>query len=482
MKFLKNKTWLTAILTIIFILFLLISFRFIKNGKYETFEVKSNDFTQTVTVSGKVVPTQEINLGFEISGEISNVFVKIGDVVKKGQILASLNQAELSSEINESTSLLQSEFAKLVELAGTSESKEAESQLKNKKIEMLNTLNKAQITADNIIRNQVDTFFENPTKNFPEFSISLRNYFLRQNINDKRVEMEKTLAEWSTYNNELNFDNISVLDAEYNIRALKKVEEILSLISTGTTDFNPTSEINQAQIDSYIATISQAISTVSNLILEVNQITEATRKTEAEIPIQEAKVRNAQATVSKFNSRSEKYVIRAPFDGIVTAKEIEIGGISEIGKTAISMIENSDYEVEIFIPEMRISGINVGDEANVKLDAFGKDTIFKAVLSHIDPRETEKDGITTYRGLINFVDKNKDVRIGMTAEVEIEKEKIRDVITIPLHFILEKEGKNYVEILNGSLSEREIIVGEKDGKGSVLIENGLNVGDKIVIR
>lgn len=480
MKIIKNKAWLTAIVIVFAIIFLFIAFRFLKNGRYGLYEVKKGDFTQTVTISGKVVPAQEIDLGFEVSGEVKNVFVEIGDEVQRGQILASLNQFELSNEIKETAASLQSEIAKLSELTGMN-SPEDQSQLKSAKIEMLSVLNKAQSTADNLIRNKVDVFFQYPTKRFPEFDVSLTDFVLRKSINEKRVEIEKMLNEWKARNLSLTLDNVTFSDVEYTIKSLKEIQDILVTISTGTTDFTPSGDVTQSQIDAYISSISQARTTISDLIIQVNQIAESVRQTEAEIPIQEAKVKNAQATVSKLNSRTDKYVIRAPFSGVITAKEIEVGEISEIGKTSISMIEDSDFEVEVFIPEVRISGVEVGNEAKIKLDAFGDDKVFKATLSHIDPRETEKDGITTYRGVLNFVEDNEGVRIGMTAEVEIEKQKIQDAIFIPLHLVITEGDKNYVELQNGKISKKEIFLGPRDGKGSVIVESGLNVGDKIIV-
>ena len=248
-------------------------------------------------------------------------------------------------------------------------------------------------------------------------------------------------------------------------------------ISSGTAEFLPYDGKTRAQIDAYIATISQARSTIAGTIIEINQATDALRNIMNDIPVQEASIENARATLSKNNTIVDKYILRAPFDGVVTEKKIEVGETAKIGETVISIMSEGKLELETYVPEVRIAGIEVGNTAKVKMDAFGDDEIFDAVVTHIDPRETEKEGITTHKTSLNFIEVNKYMRSGMTAEIEIEKERINSVIMIPTYLIT--NGK--VSVQNGStISEKEITIGDKDGKGNVIVE-GLNEGDTLVI-
>ncbi|HPW87462.1 MAG TPA: biotin/lipoyl-binding protein, partial [Chitinophagales bacterium] len=48
------------------------------------------DIIQTVTASGKIYPEEEVKISSEVSGEIIELTVKEGDVVKKGQLLARI--------------------------------------------------------------------------------------------------------------------------------------------------------------------------------------------------------------------------------------------------------------------------------------------------------------------------------------------------------------------------------------------------------
>lgn len=478
MKFFENKRRNIILGLILAVILLVVAFSVFRNGQQESFEVTKADFTQTVLISGKVTPAQEIDLGFEVTGMVKNLFVDVGDNVLVGQVLAVLDQDEIYSEISESRTLLQSEIARLDDLIGSAGS---QSQLESEKKELISVLEKSRIEADGIIRNRVDSFFDNPDKAFPEFSTSLNNYSIRQELNEKRVEIESLLNEWRTRNSGLNISNVTYTDAEYSINALVQIEDILVTISTGTPDFKANSDVTQSQIDAYVSNINQSRTAVSNLIIEVNQAIESVRSIEAEVPVQQAKVENAEATLSKFNSRVNKYSITAPFSGVITAKDIEIGEVVDLGKDAISMISADNLEVEVFIPEVRIAGVQVGNMANITLDAFGPNKIFKAQITHVDPSGTEKDGINTYRALLNFIESYPEIKSGMTAEVSIEKQRINDVLVIPYHFVVEKDGKTLVQLQRSKGPNREVDLGLRDGKGGVIVESGLSEGEIIVL-
>src|SRR5512147_1065624 len=54
----------------------------------------SGSITGAVTASGEVTPVDQVQLGFAVSGLVSEVNVKEGDVVKAGQVLVSLSNID----------------------------------------------------------------------------------------------------------------------------------------------------------------------------------------------------------------------------------------------------------------------------------------------------------------------------------------------------------------------------------------------------
>ena len=68
----------------------------------EVLEVKILDsYSITKKFPGKLLPIEQSKLAFEISGKINNVYVDVGDSVKKGQVLAKLDDREASAQLNQ---------------------------------------------------------------------------------------------------------------------------------------------------------------------------------------------------------------------------------------------------------------------------------------------------------------------------------------------------------------------------------------------
>jgi len=68
----------------------------------EVLEVKILDsYSITKKFPGKLLPIEQSKLAFEIPGKINNVYVDVGDSVKKGQVLAKLDDRESSAQLNQ---------------------------------------------------------------------------------------------------------------------------------------------------------------------------------------------------------------------------------------------------------------------------------------------------------------------------------------------------------------------------------------------
>jgi HlyD family secretion protein len=478
MKFVKSKNFIYSLISIIVIIVVTSFFR--GNGDYETYTVERGDFSQIAEINGKITPAQDLNLAFEVVGKISRIYVDTGDIVKVGDILAELDSSEVSSELSEVLANLDKERSKLDEISGNSTS---QNELQNSAETLLSIIKRSYVTADDVIRNNVDILFDDPESRNPEFSTALGNYFLRQEINDKRKYIGLMLKEWKSDIDILNSSIINNQDATNAINNLKQIEDLLAAISSGVDDFQSIGTFSQSQIDAYISKISSSRNTMSDEIVTLNNSYNDFRNVQAELPVIQASVENARASVDKISARRSKYVLTAPFSGIITEQNLELGQVVSANETIISMISEEAFEVEAFVPELNIIGLNVGDKATLKLDAFGPDRTFDAEVSHVDPRETIKDGVTTYRILINLLEKDEEIRSGMTVDIILEKQNKEDQIVIPRYIILNDENGDYVEIKNGDNYERRnISLGEIDGQGGIIVESGLNEGDKIIIK
>ena len=78
-----------------------------------TEKVEDRTITETVSASGKVQPEIEVKLSSEVSGEVVELLVKEGDVVKKGQLLCKVRPDILKSGFDRAVASLNSQKANL---------------------------------------------------------------------------------------------------------------------------------------------------------------------------------------------------------------------------------------------------------------------------------------------------------------------------------------------------------------------------------
>ncbi|MXV50873.1 efflux RND transporter periplasmic adaptor subunit [Pedobacter sp. HMF7647] len=78
-----------------------------------TDKVEKRSITETVSASGKIQPEIEVKLSSEVSGEVVELAVKEGDVVKRGQLLCKIRPDVLQSGFNRAVASLNSQKASL---------------------------------------------------------------------------------------------------------------------------------------------------------------------------------------------------------------------------------------------------------------------------------------------------------------------------------------------------------------------------------
>ena len=94
--------------------------------QYKTEPVARGGLTVTVTATGTVEPTNEIEISSELSGMIKSVNVDYNDEVKSGQVLAKLDTDKLEAQVAHARATLAAKTAKLLELKATKTEKQRE--------------------------------------------------------------------------------------------------------------------------------------------------------------------------------------------------------------------------------------------------------------------------------------------------------------------------------------------------------------------
>lgn len=95
--------WLAALSALLVLAALGYLFRPFGGGdsapRYQTATVSRGNLTVRVTATGNLQPTNQVDVGIELSGTIEAVFVDVNDKVKRGQVLARLDVSRLRDQL-----------------------------------------------------------------------------------------------------------------------------------------------------------------------------------------------------------------------------------------------------------------------------------------------------------------------------------------------------------------------------------------------
>ena len=480
--------------------------------EYDLSVAQKRNLVEEVSVTGRVKPVDSVNLAFEKSGRVSYVNVEVGDNVFAGQVLMRQGNAELVAQLAQNEAELKSQEAKLSELTRGTRPEEikiqevkvtnAEVSVSEAKKNIVDKMQDAYTKSDDAIRNRVDQFFSNPRSTDPKLVFSVNDFQLDNDIRTKRVFIEGVLDQWLEESNQIIYTEELTLDIASAKENLTLIKDFLDKVSFSVNSLLPTSTLTQTTIDGWKTDISTArtntntaivnLSTAheklktseSNLLLEENQlILKKSGTREEQILAQEAIVEKAMANIQNTEAQISKTILRSPISGIVSKKNISVGEIISANSSVVSVISKTKFEIETNAPEADIAKIKIGDNADITLDAYGDDVVFKGSVAVIDPAETIIEGVSTYKVTLHFLDGDDRVRSGMTANIDIYTGMREGVIAVPQRSVITRNGQKIIRVLKSDMTveERFVEVGLRGSGGYLEIVSGLNEGERVIV-
>ncbi|MBR0552643.1 efflux RND transporter periplasmic adaptor subunit [Stakelama marina] len=122
----RNLKWIAIVIGVI-LLGLLVSrcFAPAPPTEYQTVPVKRGTLDVTVSATGKLAPTNQVDVGSELSGLVTKVLVDVNDRVTKGQPLALVDPSRFQDSVNQSRAALNANEAQVAQAKATVEQSRA---------------------------------------------------------------------------------------------------------------------------------------------------------------------------------------------------------------------------------------------------------------------------------------------------------------------------------------------------------------------
>jgi RND family efflux transporter MFP subunit len=270
---------------------------------------------------------------------------------------------------------------------------------------------------------------------------------------------------------------------DQDIGAHVKAGQELAEIDTPDLD----QQLRQAEADLAAAQANQKLAALTShrwqALVKTDSVSQ--QETDEKAGAAEAKqadVAAAQANVNRLQALEAFKRIVAPYDGVVTARETDVGALINVGSgpgpELFRVADVHEMRIYVHVPQAMSGGITVGQEAELHLPQ-APDKVFKAKVATtslaINP--------TSRTLLVELHADNPDgaLQPGTYAEVHFKLPAIPNVLRIPGSALLFRQNGLEVAILgaNDKVTLKHVTVGRDLGT-EVEIVAGLDAGDRVI--
>jgi len=235
---------------------------------------------------------------------------------------------------------------------------------------------------------------------------------------------------------------------------------------------------------------------LDNLTKERNRV-----QLESEIEAARARLSSDQSVLAEEQSKMDeiqdqirKCVIFSPADGIVIYNNqrsgrggsefiVEEGAIIRERQSIIRLPDPSKMQVKALINESRVVRIAPGMIGKVRVSASPNEMLGRVIRvnKYAEPGSWFSSTVKQYAAYLEIMNPPEAIRTGMSAEVRVFVEQLKDALQIPVHGIYEYRNHHFCLVKNGlKWDTREITIGATNEK-MVTISDGLQEGEEIAL-
>lgn len=482
----RKRTWFIIIVVIIVILyFLLKTPASVKNTVTDI--AKVSNLKETVLATGQVVSNTDLNLSFNSTGNVKSIKVKVGDKVKAGQVLATLDQGAEQAALTSARGALAAAQARLKKtIEGASNEEIALSQV---------TLNQTKLTQETLVNNAYQSLLNSTPEAVPEDGTTNYNppiisgtynlgkegkiYLKVYYSSGGRSFVVSGLAEGTGLVDSITPQPIgnSGLYIKFPIYSSSDVDTwVIDIPNKKAPDY-------LANYNAYQSTISQAKFSVDQRTAELALKKASARS--SDIDLANADILSAKGQVEAAESRYNDTIITAPADGTITKLDVKIGELAQAQKEVMVLQDVSNIYLETNINEANIASLNIGMPVDITYDSLGTDRLFKGTITKIDPSSTLVSGVVNYK-VTASTDQLAEIKPGMTANMTILVKEKDNIIAVPSRSIITKDnGDRIVRIITNTKKKKwkeiPVVTGMEGDGGLIEVISGVSSGDEFVL-
>ena len=192
----------------------------------------------------------------------------------------------------------------------------------------------------------------------------------------------------------------------------------------------------------------------------------------------EAQLASTQVQLDTLRKSVSDCAVTSPMKGVVTQRNVEIGGYASAGAPAYVVMDLSTIKVEVGVSEQVLNTINIGDKVDVIMTAVSEMPL-EGTVSTVSPAAGQT-GMYTVK--IELPNAEGLIKAGMMAQVSFTAEKAEDTIVLPRNAVITKEDETYVYVVEDGVAKKVHVELGIEAADTIEITKGLKKGDDVVTK
>jgi RND family efflux transporter MFP subunit len=452
------------------------------DAQTQTEMVRPGDLTVSASGSGTLIDQTDASFGFDTSGQVTEVNIKVGDQVEAGQVLAQLDDTLARIQYDEAQRKLQelysaASIATIQEEIATAQDTEASAR---EWLAYLISPDVAEAEANLIIAQQELTDAQAAAKASPS---DAANRLLQEKEQAVTYLNEKLTQAMTYYNNVYLPEEFGVYVNVGNRRFPKMALATTTAPTTGEViaDINAPSQDDLTTARNNIAQAEQTISEGQAYLDILNSGTIPDNAVGDKITT----LYEAQLALENAKTALEETQLIAPIGGTVTSLDLGIG--QHVGHDSGSVITISQlsqpYTLDTYIDGTDWSMAKVGNKVNVTFKLL-PDIIYPGTVTLVYPELTSSSNASVAHLIVQLDQSiSQDLPAGTGATVDVIGGEARNVLIVSATAVHKgDDGKSYATVLqNGKATEREVTTGLQNDT-FVEIKSGLQARETVATK
>ena len=497
--------------------------------------VSVGDVTATVSASGTVTSPGDVGVSPTINGILTNVYVKVGQKVSQGQMLAQLDSSTQNISVTQSeASLLSAKVAlgKLTKSRTADEQKQVDLQVAQSKASLetaqKNFDDQSASIALNVATYQGSVDAAKKSLDDAKVNTALSATTYLASIDAAKTSWDnaqKTLDNWLKINTMMSTefcDSITVATANSVITSCGTFQGYMNSIQSAKTAYNNSltsqsislkkdaQSLASLEVSYQNAIASQSISlkkdaqTIQSLknaiasaqlsydLQQAGLAVAMQAANQNDLDTAAASIKTAEANLAQANKNLAATTINAPVGG-------EVASISAtVGQSAGTQSSNTSGTVTGFIVLTNVSALRVQagfSEADAAKIQVGQAATFtfealpsvnaNGVVAQISPLPTTTNNVVSYTVTFDLSKAVTGLKPGMTATATVTTGSATGVVKVTASAIRSTGNRSIVRVITTkdgkeSIESRQVTIGLK-GDGETEVQAGLKEGEKVAL-